>query len=161
MPASTIGGEALSFALNTATVVIGWGVVHWLTANRDREKSRREMVAASVDLLVEATGRIFIDARQYHSEPRDVALETELKVDLQDLSNSTRSLAMLSSDIALLATCRSLVRAFWKAITAEHFEDEHDGRLAQRCLQLELIAAQSLLLKQAFMNLKYQQWKTP
>lgn len=158
MPASSIGGEALTFALNTATVVIGWGVVHWLSSNRDREKSRREMVAKSADALVEETNKIFVDARKYHTEQRDLALETKLKVDLQDLSNCARSLVMLSSDAALLATCRSLTRAYWKAITGGHFEDEHDGPLAQRCSQLELIAAQSLFLKQAFMNLKYQQW---
>ena len=147
------------FLLSTVTVVIGWIVVHNLTVKRDSDKNRREMVANSADALIESLNELLEKAIAYHvASLRNEVYEGGLKIGLQDLMNRVRSLRQISADISHNNACSSTTRAFWRAVTSKHFEDEHEGPLAFGDPQLQLIAAEADRAKQSLLNLKFRQF---
>lgn len=108
--ASEQWGEFWKFLGQAITIVVGWAVVHRLTVRRDIDKARRETVAKSADSLADSVDRTLGAAIKYHTSPRSVTDELQLKTGLQDLSNRILALGAISCDEAELARCRSL----WK-----------------------------------------------
>ena len=152
--------EVIKTLFQTISIVVGWLVVHKLSAARDRDKARREMLAKTADALSDEVGKLFMSAKDYHAKGRDSALEDTLKMSLQDLSARTSLLSDISKDAKELGSCRSAILAMKKAITATHFEDEHDGPLKQGSQQIQTITAEGLRVKQCFLRLKHRQFPT-
>jgi DNA repair ATPase RecN len=46
-----MASDALITVVQVASIVLGWIVVHRLSAKRDRDKERREMVVEEIDAL--------------------------------------------------------------------------------------------------------------
>lgn len=139
-------------------IIIGWVVVHKLTATRDKDKARREMIVKAVDSLLEDTNKLVSKAWEYHLDERKKRLENEVKMMLQDLSSKTSMLSDISQNNSELAACRSAIIAMKKSITAMHFEDEHIERLDEESPQIQSIASESLRVKQCFIKLKHKQF---
>jgi len=156
---STIA-EVLRTAIQAISIVVGWVVVHKLSAARDRDRARREMLAKAADALGDEVGKLFMSAKEYHTKVRDRGLEDALKMALQDISARTSLLSDISKDVKELGSCRSAILAMKKAITATHFEDEHDGSLEQGSQQIQSITAEGLRVKQCFLKLKHRQFPT-
>lgn len=145
--------------LGQAVVVgIGWGVVHRLSANRDRDKARRELVVKSADSLIEAVGPILTEARAYHLDERREGAELRLKMALQDLAMRVHGLSDVCTMESVLAPCRSEVAALRRSITGKHFEDEHLGPVDSGDQQLEAIADAAMRAKRQFLRLKHLQF---
>lgn len=136
----------------------GWWVVHRLSSSRDRDKARREMLAHSADLIAERLDDIHADARAYHLAERDVATETRIKMALQDALMQAAGLSDLSRDDATLTRCRAEISSLRRAITGDHFEDEHLGPLPEAAKQFQQIADAFLRAKRALLNLKHRQF---
>jgi len=128
------------FALNAIVVIFGWWIVHLLSARRDRDKARREMVAKSSDVLNAALNEIVREARKYHCAPRSSAAEQQLKMLIQDVAQSLSGLRLICADKTYLSRSQSAVRGVRISVTGKHFEDEHDGALAADDQVLEIIA---------------------
>lgn len=158
MADTTAGAEILKNLVQVVSVAVGWFVVHKLSAGRDRDKARREMLAKAADGLSDEVGKLMIMAREYHIKERDESIEDILKMTLQDLSARTSLLSDISSESAALAACRSAILSLKKAITGIHFEDEHEMPLMPNDAQLQRIAAEILRVKQCFLKLKHKQF---
>lgn len=154
----SVGAEILRFAGQAAIVVLGWTVVHRLSGERDRDKARREMLAKSADALGEIVDKLLTSARDYHLSTRDVTAEITIKMVLQDLTLRIASLSDICSDSRELAACRSSVLALKKAVTGNHFEDEHIHPIADSTEQLQEIAGTVLHAKQCLLKLKHRQF---
>lgn len=148
----------LKFASNAAVVVVGWWIVHVLSARRDRDKSRRELVAKSCDALISDLSALMLHARSYHLGSRDVALENTIKMSIQDIAQSISSLRDVVSNQQLLAPCQAAVRGVRGAVTGSHFEDEHDGPRQENDSLLQQMAFEILRAKRALSNLKHRQF---
>lgn len=139
-------------------VVIGWVVVHKLSTARDRDKSRREMVVKSADQLIDALTTHLAAAHDYHLKKRDVPTELKLKMALQDMAIRAQGLSDVLNDEQVLAPCRAEVALVRRAVTGQHFEDEHDGAVDDNAPQLQAIADSVLRAKRAFLRLKHRQF---
>lgn len=148
----------LSWLGQAVVVGIGWYVVDRLSARRDSEKARREAIVDSVDAIALSATEILTNAREYHSKDRVIALETRIKMDLQDLSMKLGSLTDIYKDASSIAHCRSQILALRKAITGRHFEDEHTSPLADGDIQHEEIAAAMLDLKRGLLKIRHRQF---
>ena len=157
---SSQGSEFLTWLGQAFVVGVGWYVVHVLSANRDREKARRETLVKTADALSDDAVSLLLHARNYHSKARDVSEELRIKMSLQDLSIKVNALADIFTEAALLAQCRSQILALRKAISGRHFEDEHTGPLADNDLQYQLMAEAALELKRALLKIKNRQFIT-
>lgn len=145
--------------LGQALVVgIGWFVVHRLSAARDRDKSRREMVVKSTDSLSDGLNTLFSSARDYHLNSRSVETELAIKMALQDLSMRVASLSEVFSDQSVLAPCRADIVAVRRAISGRHFEDEHEGPLPESDQQYQAIAEAVLQAKRTLLKVKHRQF---
>lgn len=160
MTDGTTGAEIVKNLVQVVSVAVGWIVVHKLSAGRDRDKARREMLAKAADGLNDEVGKLMAMAREYHIKTRDKSVEDTLKMTLQDLSARTSLLSDISSEAKELAACRSAILALKKAITASHFEDEHEEALSPGGTELQAIAAEGLKVKQCFLKLKHKQFPT-
>lgn len=150
---------AFSTWLGQAIVVsAGWYVVHRLSAKRDLDKSRRELVAKSADALVDSLSEVLQLARKYHLETRDVGAEINLKMTIQDLSQRVNAMADICEGAEHVAACRSALIALRRAITGLHFEDEHQTPLAVGDRQLESIAEAVMTAKLQTIRLKHSQF---
>lgn len=145
--------------IQTILIIIGWIVVHKLSAARDRDKARREMLAKAADSLTDDTSDLIKKSWDYHTKGRDKLLENEIKMMLQDISSRTSMLSEVSSDAAELGSCRSSIIAMKRSMTAMHFEDEHDSPLNEESHQIQSITSESLRVKQCFARLKQKQFK--
>jgi hypothetical protein len=150
--------EVLKAVIQTGAIVIGWVVVHKLSAARDRDKARREMLVKAADSLNEEIGKLFIGAKDYHSKARELGQEVVLKMTFQDLSARTNLLSDICGDHKELASCRSAILAMKKAISSAHFEDEHIEPLDLGSPQIQTITAEALRAKQSFLRLKHRQF---
>ena len=139
-------------------VGLGWYVVHRLSAQRDRDKARREMLAKSADGLTDALLVILSDARDYHLKDRDRKLELKLKMSLQDLAMRVQGLSDICTDEKELAACRAAVAALRRAVTGLHFEDEHFNPLPDSDRQLEDIAEAVMRARRQLLRLKHLQF---
>lgn len=155
---TSIAAEVFKTLVQVVSVAIGWFVVHKLSAARDRDKARRDLLVKAADSLNDDAGKLIAVARDYHTRIRDRAAEDAIKMTLQDISARTNLLSDISLEARELASCRSAILAFKKAITATHFEDEHDANLEPGEPQLQSIAAEGLKVKQCFLKLKHKQF---
>ena len=146
------------FSFQALVIIVGWAVVHYLSGRRDFDKARRELVAASADALSEQADIILTDAHEYHLNPRSKRLEIKLKMALQNLAMQSANLSNICPDKPTLASCRRSIGVTRRAITARHFEDEHNGELTEGDLIVESIADAGLRLKQCLLQIKYRQF---
>lgn len=152
--------EFFKLLTQAAFIILGWVIVHKLTAKRDIEKSRRDIVASSIDKLCEQINVIVQDAQSYHLNARDVVKENNIKRNLQDISIRASSL----KDLIDIDSCQPIwtsLKLFKQAITGQHFEDEHTDVLVNQNQQFELIAEYELALKRSLFDLKHLQFKYP
>lgn len=150
--------EILKIAVQITAIVVGWIIVHKFSIARDRDKARREMVSKAADSLTDEITKLMTLATQYHLTQRDVPKENELKIVLQDFSTRASLLSQISDDSTELAALRSSIIGLRKAITAEHFEDEHLIPLSQDSIQVQSIAEAALKAKEKLTKLKYCQF---
>ena len=150
--------ELIKFAGQAAVVLVGWYVVHRLSITRDRDKSRREMVAKSADTLCDSVDNIFSDARTYHTSARDPSKEFHIKNGLQDLAFRIASLSKLIEEDCYHRLCIDGVMRFRQAVTKDHFEGEHVEPYDGSERQIESIAESALNLKRALLELKHIQF---
>ena len=150
--------ELLKWVTQALVVGVGWLVVHRLSAQRDRDKARREMVAKSADSLVDAVTSLLVEAREYHLSERDVGKELRIKMALQDTAMRASSLSEISQDESVLAPCRADIAALRRAITGAHFEDEYEGALAESESQFQEIADAVSRTKRSLLRLKHRQF---
>jgi hypothetical protein len=150
--------EVVKTLIQVVSVALGWYVVHKLSEARDRDKARRDILVKAADGLSDDASKLLAVARDYHTKSRDRTTEDTIKMTLQDISARTNLLSDISPEVKELASCRSAILAFKKAITATHFEDEHDATLEPGAQQLQSIAAEGLKVKQCFLRLKHKQF---
>lgn len=139
-------------------LILGWVIVHKLSAMRDIDKARREMISKAADGLNEDTTKLFSTAKDYHTKTRDITLEDSLKMTLQDVSMRTSILNNVCSDSLELTSCRRAILELKKAITSEHFEDEHTAPILSSSDQVKAVAEGILRTKRAFQELKQKQF---
>jgi hypothetical protein len=139
-------------------LAFGWFVVHRLSAARDMDKARREMVAKAADNLVENATSIFFAAKKYHANERDIEAEQRLKMDLQDMSIRAHELSNVVDDPSNLKVCSTSIADLRKAITRRHFEDEHTAILDVNDQQMAEIADAYLRVKRSLFSLKIGQF---
>jgi hypothetical protein len=137
---TSLAAEVFKTLVQVISVGVGWFVVHKLSAARDRDKARRDLLVKTADNLNDDAGKLISVARDYHTKSRDRTLEDNIKMTLQDISVRTNLLSDISPEAKELASCRSAILAFKKAITATHFEDEHDVMLEPGAPQLQSMA---------------------
>lgn len=151
-------GDFFAWLGQAAVVGFGWWVIHHLSAKRDRDKARREMVADSADHIAEQLDEVHAFARSYHLNDRDSGAEIRIKMTLQDASMHAAGLSDICGDGVTLARCRAEISAMRKAITGEHFEDEHLGPLRESDEQFQRIADAFLRAKRCLLQLKHLQF---
>lgn len=154
----TAGVEFITWLGQAAVVGLGWWVVHRLSASRDLDKARRELVAKSADGLSDAVTVLLGEAREYHLASRDVACELRIKMTLQDLAMRITGLSEVCGEEMTLAPCRAEIASLRRAITGQHFEDEHVGPLADMDGQFQSIADATLRAKRSLLKLKHRQF---
>jgi hypothetical protein len=150
--------ELLKLIIPAIFIISGWVIVHRLTAKRDLEKSRRDVIASSIDKLCEQINNIAQEAQTYHVNQRDISKENNLKRNLQDLSIRTSSLKDLIDNDSCQPIWKNMTK-LKQAITGQHFEDEHIEALANQNSQFELIAEYEVALKRTLFDLKHSQFK--
>lgn len=153
-----VSGDFFEWFGQVAVLGVGWFVVHKLSVQRDRDKARRELVVKSVDGLGEAIDGLVQDAVGYHLSARDASLERKIKMTLQDLAMRAVALSDSCGSEAALAQCRSDIAALRRAITGQHFEDEHEGPVPDSSPQLQTIAECIMRAKRDLLRLKHQQF---
>jgi hypothetical protein len=163
MPASVTSGslpEFVQFLANAVVVVAGWWVVHLLTARRDRQKARRELIADSTQDLIDALTQLMTSAYEYHTNERDTARENAIKMSIQDIAMSIQGLAgaTTQTDVAALNDAATAVSRIRAAITGAHFEDEHTAALSREHRLLQSIAERISQGKRALSVLKHRQF---
>jgi hypothetical protein len=150
--------EFAKLLVQLAGIIIGWVVVHHLSAARDIDKARREMVGKAADGLVDDVTKLFSIAKEYHIKERSLELEDTIKISLQDISSRTALLHVAVVDAADLTMCTRAITELRKAITGEHFEDEHDGPKKTTDDQIKLLADGVLRAKRLLLGLKLKQF---
>lgn len=141
-----------------APLIIGWFIVHRLSAARDGDKSRREMIAKEADSLLEGATEIFLAAQRYHTNKRDLNNEQRLKIDLQDIGVRAHQLIEMVDEPLNIRFCVIAISELRKSITWDHFEGEHVEMLDASALQMAEIVDAYLRLKRALFSLKLSQF---
>lgn len=143
--------------LQALIVVLGWVVVHRLSAARDGRKLRIEVTLRTIDGLSASLNALLELSRDYHASPRDVSREIRIKVALQDFSGSLRALRRVVVSDASQTVCERCITPLRQAITGAHFEDEHDVPLPLTDELVEGIAAEISKAKNALALLRNDQ----
>jgi hypothetical protein len=144
------------FVGNVVVVGIGWYIVHRLSIDRDLSKARLEMLADAADDLDKRANEVLLSAQAYHTSPRDVQLEAQIKMALQDMAMRAIKLSDVADGAtAPCADCRSKIAALRRAATGRHFEDEHTGEIGRGDVILQDVAEATLQVKRAALSLKY------
>jgi hypothetical protein len=131
-----------------------------LSAARDFDKARREMVVNAVDTLSEDLARLFELARTYHASERSIEKEGEIKISFQDFSIRLNSLMKICRHEVDLAACRSGLLLFKRSTTGSHFEDEHTGPVEPSGPTIQSITTDFLKFRQALLGLKHHQFSS-
>lgn len=139
-------------------VIVGWVVVHLLSAARDRDKARREMISKALDGIAESLSAIHDSARGYHLSARDFGAELRLKNSLQDFAMCLVNLTHACAEKDQLGRCIRDAGGLRRAITGKHFEDEHLIPLESDATQLQWMAEAYLSAKRNLQLLKYAQF---
>ena len=151
-------GSFVQVIFQTASVVVGWIVVHKLSVARDLDKARREMLIGVTDRLSNDVTGLLDRALKYHTTSRNTDIEQNLKLVLQDISSSTSILTEISSNDNELRQCRTAILGLKKSITGTHFEDEHNTPIPEGSEQIQAIASDALKLKLSYQRLKQRQF---
>jgi len=146
------------FATNTLVIVLGWIVVHLLSARRDREKVRGEMLVKSADNICLQMSELLLLARSYHTTDRSVEAEQRIKMTIQDAAQSVVGLRAIAKSQENVKKCLKAVREVRESITGMHFEDEHVGPVADNDQVLERMASAVMRAKLCLTNLKHGQF---
>jgi hypothetical protein len=155
---NSICAEVIKIFVQVVSIALGWFVVHKLSIERDRDKARRELLVKAADGLSDDVTKLLAVANGYHTKTRDISVEDNIKMTLQDISTRTNLLSEISPNHDELASCRSAILAFKQSITATHFEDEHDVALEHGSVQMQSIAHDCLAVRQCFLKLKHKQF---
>jgi hypothetical protein len=139
-------------------LIVGWAVVHRLSAARDIDKARREMIGKAADSLSDEVTKLFIVAKDYHTCDRSEDKEILIKMSLQDLAGRVVLLGNAADQVSELSMCSRSVQAMRQAITGEHFEDEHAGKISLASPQISQITDEVLRAKRALQELKHNQF---
>lgn len=139
-------------------VVGGWYVVHRLSARRDSDKARREMVAKAADALMNSVDSILAASIKYHTTDRDLDSEFKIKSGLQDVALHLGELAKVCNRAREVLACSAALGQTRRAITSAHFEDEHLQPLDGGSPLVQAIAAAVTELKRRLAGLKYSQF---
>lgn len=148
--------DLLKIFIQSILIVIGWIIVHKLTSTRDLEKSRRDIVATSIDKLYDQVNIISEHAVEYHSSDREIAKEQKLNRILKDLNIKVSSFKDLVCENDCQQVWQQAIK-YKQSITGKHFEDEHINKLTSSDEVIEDIAEQESLLKVALYDLKHAQ----
>lgn len=146
--------ELLKVAFPALLVIVGWIVVNSLTIKREKEKSRREMIAKSADELCVAVDKLFEYSNEYHSSERNKKLEDKIKITQSDISLRVSSLLQITDDKINLTNCLSCVVKLRQTVSGKHFEDEHSGSIGDGQI-FEDIAEATLAMKRCLVELKH------
>lgn len=153
--------ELTKLLLQIGAIIIGWIVVHKLSASRDIDKARREMIAKATDSLNDEMSKLFGIAKEYHTKTRNIEVEDQIKMSLQDLSGRISLLSNVSPEPSDLSMCSRSIVGLRKSITGEHFEDEHNEPILGSAEQMRSITDEILRTKRALQELKQKQFPTP
>lgn len=153
--------EIFKLLLQFGAIISGWIVVHKLSVARDVDKARREMIGKAADALVDDFGKLFTAAKDYHMKERDIESEDSIKMTLQDISGRINILQRVASNSSDLTICSQSFVELRKAITGDHFEDEHSGPIPATSNQLKIVVDQILRAKRSFQELKHKQFPPP
>jgi hypothetical protein len=147
-----------AYLLNVVFIVVGWVVVHHLSARRDQDKSRRELIVKACDSLAASVDALRSVASRYHTQSRQVAEERSIQLALQDLAQQFTELVSICDQRDQLAACRSSLTALRRAVSGRHFSDEHVSPVEpENEIVLDIDGATSDLKKQ-ITRLKYRQF---
>jgi len=116
------------------------------------------MVAKAVDELAVCAISIFLMATRYHTMARLMEEELRLKMDLQDMGMRLHQLGAVVDAAMDLRACIAAIAELRKAITGQHFEDEHIAALGSGSPQIAEIVDAYLRLKRSLFALKIGQF---
>lgn len=152
-------GEFIKFGGQAIIVVIGWVVVNKLSATREKDKSRKDIIIKSIDSICDSIDKLFEISRDYHSRStRDHQAEIKIKMLLQDYSLRVASLKDLTGYVPTYIECQDDVLRFRQAITSSHFEDEHTNAEELNSEIFQKIAESALATKRNLITLKHSQF---
>lgn len=113
-------------------IILGWVVVHLLSAKRDRDKEWREFSRNTIYLI----DKIVDEAIKYHTaECRELYLESKIKIDLDELDMRITLILQY-----LKVSCS--IKGFRQSITLNNFDSknftkqQHTSRLVQ-CIYVQ------------------------
>jgi hypothetical protein len=155
----TPGADHSTMIVQTIGLVVGWIIVHRLSKARDLEKERRALVATAAAAQVQKINELLVDASRYHRGPRDVSLEQQIKMALQDVAENVNALNGVVRDTAAIKSALRTIRELRMAITGHHFEDEHSGPVADPNDVLEAIALAGLNSKRGLLILQHAEYR--
>lgn len=144
-----LGTTMLPSTVSAILVVIGWFVVHKAQSNRERRKQIREYVVDLCDDLAELETL----ALGYHTTPREEAKEQEIISKLGRLEKACSTLPRFLESQKFFKAVQPVkltmdgrrMQVLRKAMTLNHFGDEHTGALGRQdeyILNLELAAVE-------------------
>lgn len=146
------------FVSNAAVILAGWWVVHLLSRNRDIQKSRKELVAKSTEHLEGLIEGVLRKAQEYHRNGRNVLLEREIKMSLQDIAQRLSALDRILEDKNAKGDCLNCMRRLRQSITGAHFEDDHMDPLAPENEQFQEILDAVVRFKRGLVYLRFNQY---
>ncbi len=151
------------FVATATVIVVGWIVVHRLSARRDRDRDKRELIITTLNGLTSELNELLSLARAYHTGKRDVGVENKIKMTIADVAQCLAGLFTLVSrnkeQMNSLTVCRGAISGIRKSITGSHFEDEHTAPLRPDDSILDGIAAELIRAKSSFAVLRNKQFQ--
>jgi hypothetical protein len=152
--------SVLPLLLQILGLTIGWVIVHWLSKARDIDKERRSLISNTAESQIVTVNALLLVSRAYHiNGSRDQELELKIKMGLQDLAESVSALHRIVQEPSSIRSALNAIKNLRRAITGEHFEDEHTGPLTERDIIIEGIALEALNAKRALLILRHAQYR--
>jgi hypothetical protein len=151
--------ELGKFASNAVVILIGWGVVHYLSARRDLVKARKDLIVKCTEGVEAAANDLLSKAISYHINARDLPLERDIKVSIQDMAQRLAALDKICTDTSIRQRCSGRIIALRQAITGSHFEDEHAAPVSESDPKIQDIAQRVSEFKRSLLELRYKQFE--
>lgn len=146
--------ELLRFLGQAVVVVLGWGVVHWLSGKRARYEAQRKLLIEECAALVAVVDEIFSDAFTYHTEARTSSRESKLNLMLTDLVQRVGLLIQIPN-VNCTRSLATKVIAFKQSCTLSHFEDEHHDAIPSTHEIVRNLERSSIEMRHALAKLRY------
>lgn len=105
--------------------ILGWYVSHTLTARRERDRFRREILSKELDVAMSLVKEILEMAFDYHSNNRCVSRERKIIIAFNRLTYRAQSLPLTDLHDSSKQDLAEFIISFKISITGNHFEDEH------------------------------------